>query len=131
MQTDLICGIGTDITECQRVASMLERHAEQFISRVFTPREIAYCQPRRDHVLRFTGRWAAKEAVLKALGTGWTAGITWQDVEILNADSGEPRVTLSGGAQKAATARGIEKVHISISHCDTHAVAFAIATSSR
>ncbi|MGL4943260.1 MAG: holo-ACP synthase [Thermoguttaceae bacterium] len=125
-----IIGIGTDITECSRIARMLEHHGENFVARVFTPREIAYCQGRRDSVLRFSGRWAAKEAVLKAIGTGWATGITWRDVEVVNAPSGKPSVILTGGAASVAEKLGVNEVMISISHCDSHATAFAVASGN-
>ena len=81
-----IIGLGTDITECLRIARMIERHGELFINRVYTPYEIAYCQSRKQSTQHFTGRWAAKEAVLKALGTGWRRGISWRDMEIRKRD---------------------------------------------
>ena len=87
-----IIGIGTDITECLRIARMIERHGELFISRVYTPEEIRYCQSRQQATQHFTGRWAAKEAILKALGTGWRRGISWRDMEIRNEPGGKPVV---------------------------------------
>ncbi|RMG01925.1 MAG: holo-[acyl-carrier-protein] synthase [Planctomycetota bacterium] len=122
-----VLGIGTDITECLRIARMIERHGELFLSRVYTPTEIDYCSNRKQATEHFTGRWAAKEAVLKALGTGWVRGISWRDIEIVNQPGGKPIVNLSGGAQAAAKRRGISHVFISISHCRTHATAFAVA----
>lgn len=122
-----ILGIGTDITECDRIARMLERHPESFTSRVFTGPEIDYCAGFRDPVERFTGRWAAKEAVLKTLGTGWVESITWHDVEVINEPGGKPTVRLGGGARRVAERLGISEILLSISHCKTHAVAVAIA----
>lgn len=122
-----IIGIGTDITECLRVARMIERHGELFICRVYTPTEIEYCRNRRQSTEHFTGRWAAKEAVLKAIGTGWVRGISWRDIEVINQPGGRPIVHLRGGAEQAAGKRGISYVHLSISHCRTHASAFAVA----
>ena len=126
-----VLGIGTDIAECLRIARMVERHGELFINRVYTASEIAYCQSRRQATQHFTGRWAAKEAVLKALGTGWVRGITWRDVEITNQPNGRPGVTLRGGAKEVAEKLAIQEIHITISHCRTHATAFAIATGDR
>jgi len=123
-----IIGIGTDITECLRIARMVERHGEAFINRVYTPAETRYCQTRKQSTQHFTGRWAAKEAILKALGTGWRRGIAWRDMEILNEASGKPLVTLSGGAKDVAKQLGITEMHVSISHCHTHATAYALAT---
>jgi len=125
-----IFGIGTDITECDRIARMLERHPETFVRRVFTTAEIAYCSQGKQSVQHYTGRWAAKEAILKALGTGWASGITWRDVEILNEPSGKPYVKLTGGAAQIAKEKKIAGVQISISHCTTHAVAFAVAVGT-
>lgn len=122
-----ILGIGTDITECLRIARMIERHAELFVDRVYTPEEIQYCQHRKQSTQHFAGRWAAKEAVLKALGTGWRRGISWRDVEICNEPGGKPIVVIRGGAKDVCDDLGITKVLISISHCHTHATAYAIA----
>jgi holo-[acyl-carrier protein] synthase len=104
-----IIGIGTDIIECLRVAKMIERHGELFLTRVYTPHEIEYCTARKAATQHYAGRFAAKEAVLKALGTGWTRGI------------------LGGAARELCEKLGIAEVHISISHCRTHATAYAVA----
>ncbi len=125
-----IVGIGTDICECARIARMIERHGEAFLTKVYTPREIAYCRPHREQAISFAGRWAAKEAILKALGTGWALGIQWTNLEVLNEPNGQPLVHLSGRASEVAAARGIGKILISISHTDTHAVAFAVAVAA-
>ncbi|PQO38125.1 holo-ACP synthase [Blastopirellula marina] len=122
-----IIGIGTDIIECLRIAQMIERHGEMFINRVYTQHEIEYCSERKAATQHYAGRWAAKEAVLKAIGTGWIKGITWRDVEVANQFGGKPVIHLSGGALDSARRRGIEEVQISISHCRTHAVAYALA----
>jgi holo-[acyl-carrier protein] synthase len=122
-----ILGIGTDITECLRIAQMIERHGELFVDRVYTREEIRYCQQRKQATQHYTGRWAAKEAVLKALGTGWRRGISWRDVEVLNEPGGQPIVILRGGAAEAAGKLGITEMRISISHCRSHATATAIA----
>jgi len=126
-----ILGLGTDITECLRIARMIERHAELFVSRVYTPEEIRYCQNRRQATQHFTGRWAAKQAVLKALGTGWRRGIGWHDVEIRNESEGRPVVVLRGGAKAAADQLGASQVLVAISHCRSHATAFAVAVGEK
>lgn len=123
-----IIGIGTDITECLRIAKMIERHGDLFISRVYTPQEISYCRHRKQSTEHFTGRWAAKEAVLKALGTGWRRGISWRDVEIVNEPGGRPCVRIHGGAKSVAEALGITSIQVTISHCHGYATAFAVAT---
>lgn len=122
-----VLGVGTDIVECLRIAQMIERHGELFITRVFTQHEFEYCSSRKAATQHYAGRWAAKEAVLKAMGTGWTQGIHWRDIEVRNDHGGRPRIALGGGARKICERRGIVNVLISISHCRTHATAFAIA----
>ena len=122
-----IVGIGTDIIECLRIAQMIERHGELFITRVFTEHEIGYCAARKAATQHYAGRWAAKEAVLKALGTGWRRGISWRDIEVRNQPSGAPTVALRGGAKEVLERAGIERIHLSISHCRSHAIAYAVA----
>jgi len=122
-----IVGLGTDIIECVRIWKMIHDHGELFLQRVYTNKEIRYCQSRRQAAEHFAGRWAAKEAVLKALGTGWRRGISWRDVEIRNDPSGRPRVAVRGEAKEIAKKMRLNDVMITISHCRTFATAFAIA----
>jgi holo-[acyl-carrier protein] synthase len=122
-----ILGIGTDIIECPRIGKMIEQHGELFLRRVYTEREIRYCQSRKHAIEHFAGRWAAKEAILKAIGTGWARGIAWTDLEVRNGFDGAPRVLVCGGAKEAALRRGIGDILISISHCRTYATAYALA----
>ena len=122
-----VLGIGTDITEVLRIAQMIDRHGELFVGRVYTQAEIEYCRSRRMATQHFAGRWAAKEAVLKALGTGWRKGISWRDVEVLNGASGRPVATLKGGTLEIAERMGIRCILVSISHCRSHATAYAVA----
>ena len=122
-----VVGIGTDIVECLRIAQMIERHGELFIARVYTEHEIEYCSARKAATQHYAGRWAAKEAVLKALGTGWVRGISWRDVEVRNERGGQPTIALDGGAQQIAKQLGLDHVLISISHCRSHATACAVA----
>lgn len=123
-----IIGIGTDIVECLRIAQMIEQHAEQFLQRVYTPHEIEYCSSRKAATQHYAGRWAAKEAVLKAMGTGWARGIRWQDIEIHNQLGGKPLIRLGGVARDICAQLGVTEMHISISHCRSHATAYALAT---
>jgi len=123
-----VIGIGTDIIECVRIAQMIEKHGEIFLNRVFTAREIQYCSTRRAANQHYAGRWAAKEAVLKVLGTGWARGILWTDIEVVNEVSGAPAIRLDNRAVEIASERGIHQIQISISHCCAYATAFAIGT---
>jgi holo-[acyl-carrier protein] synthase len=125
-----IFGIGTDIVECLRIAQMIERHGELFINRVYSEVEIAYCRERKSATQHFAGRWAAKEAVMKSLGTGWRTGIDWRDVEIRTNIEGRPSVSFRGTARELVESLGVAEVLISISHCRTHATAYALALSS-
>ena len=122
-----ILGIGTDIIETLRIAQMIERHGELFIRRVYTEHEIAYCSGMKAATQHYAGRWAAKEAVLKALGTGWRRGIAWRDVEVRHRLGGAPTIALHAGAREVYERMGITQMHISISHCRSHAIAYAVA----
>jgi holo-[acyl-carrier protein] synthase len=126
-----ILGVGTDIVECLRIAQMIERHGELFITRVYTDHEIEYCTARKAATQHYAGRWAAKEAVLKALGTGWRRGISWRDIEIRNDRSGAPTVQLRGGARDVMERSGIRRLHVTISHCRCHAVAYVVAEGEK
>ena len=122
-----IVGIGTDIVECLRVGRMIEEHGELFLTRVFTEREVRYCQSRKRATEHFAARWAAKEAILKALGTGWRRGLGWTDMEVRTEASGRPQVLLCGVAKDVAQAQRISDILISMSHCRAYATAYAIA----
>lgn len=122
-----VIGIGTDITEIDRIAQMVERHAQYFLDRVYTPGEQSYCGHGAAAAERYAARWAAKEAVLKALGTGWAVGIAWTDVEVIKLPSGAVSVVLTGGAAQRAKELGITEVLLTLSHGKNHAVAFALA----
>jgi len=122
-----ILGHGIDIVETARIRKLVDQHAEHFLDRVFTPTEQQYCarNPKR-YFEHLAGRFAAKEAVLKVLGTGWRGGIAWTDVEIRSEPSGQPKVYLTGETLRIATEMGISRWHVSISHIETHATASAI-----
>jgi holo-[acyl-carrier protein] synthase len=122
-----IVGIGTDIVECVRIRTMIDRHGEQFLTRVFTEREIRYCQRSKHATEHFAGRWAAKEAILKCLGTGWSRGLCFTDIEIANDPTGKPRVELRAATKDHADSIGIGEILLSISHCRPYATALAIA----
>jgi holo-[acyl-carrier protein] synthase len=122
-----ILGIGTDIVECPRIGKMIEQHGELFLRRVYTDREIRHCQARKHAIEHFAGRWAAKEAILKAMGTGRSRGIAWTHVEVRNGQDGRPVVMVCGAARDVARERGIAEILVSISHCRTYATAYALA----
>jgi len=127
----MIVGIGTDIVEVTRIGEMIERHGEIFLQRVFTEGEIRYCQERKLAMQHYAGRWAAKEAVMKTLGTGFSKGVGWRDIEVASQKSGQPIILLSGGAKEMTKVMGIDEVLISISHCRAYATATAIAFKHR
>ncbi len=122
-----VIAVGTDIVEVVRIGQMIERHGEIFLTRVYTDDEIRYCQRRKEYTQHFAGRWAAKEAVMKTLGTGWSRGVGWRDIEICSSRSGAPSIVLRGAAREIAEQAGICDILISISHCRTFATATAIA----
>jgi len=122
-----IVGVGTDIVECLRIGRMIEQHGELFLNRVFTEREVRYCQSRKRTTEHFAGRWAAKEAVLKSIGVGWRRGLSWTDVEVRNEGGGRPQVLLCGAAKELAVSRRVGDVLLSIAHCRAYAVAYALA----
>ena len=122
----MLLGLGTDIVEIDRIRGMIDRHGDHFIERCFTPGEIEYSNRHRDSAVRFAGRWAAKEAVVKVLGTGFVKGITFHDVEVVPLPSGQPSVRLSGEAAEIANGLGIRMVRLTISHAREYAVATAI-----
>jgi holo-[acyl-carrier protein] synthase len=121
-----ILGIGTEIIECVRISKMIETHGEQFLERVYTPNEIEYCFGTANAPQRFAKRWAAKEAVMRALHCR-NRGVQWTDIEILMTTEG-PAVILNGAAAAHAEEVGIEKLHIALSACRTHATAYVMAT---
>ena len=122
-----IVGIGSDIVECMRIGRMVEQHGEQFLTRVFTEREIQFCQSRKHAMQHFAGRWAAKEAIVKCLGAGWRRGISWTELEIRNDAQGRPHVHVCGAAKDQARELRISDILITIAHCRAYAAATAIA----
>ena len=122
----MIAGIGVDIVDISRIQSMLDRYGERFLNRVFTEAETAYAMSGMKKAERLAGRFAAKEAALKALGTGKSQGILWRDIETLRGRYGKPEVHLHGQAVKWAKLRGVERVFVSITHDGGKAVAFLI-----
>lgn len=125
----MIIGAGIDIAETKRIEQTLEKHGDRFRNRVYTPDEIAYCERFRNKVERYAARFAAKEALFKALGTGWGAGIRWRDVEITHLPSGKPELALRGRAQEIARELGISRAAVSLSHANAYAVAQVVLES--
>jgi len=121
---------GIDMVECSRLQGAIDRHGQKFLQRVFTQGELDYCMRRKRRIEHLAGRFAAKEAVLKVLGTGWRNGIRWTDVEVLNAPSGQPHVSLTGRCRQIAREIGLESILISISHIHSHAIASAVGASA-
>jgi len=122
-----ILGHGIDLVDTPRIERLLGEHEQRFLDRVFTAGERAYCDGGgKMRVQRYAARFAAKEAVLKVLGTGWSAGIAWTDVEVVKEATGQPRVQLRGEAAAIARRQGIAAWHISLSHLKGHALASVI-----
>jgi len=122
-----IFGIGIDVVEVERIASAIERHGEPFLSRLFTTSERDYCMAQKKPALHYAARFAAKEAVSKALGTGIGGDAGWLDLEITRDALGAPALKLSGTAQLFASAQGISEIKISLTHAREYAAANAIA----
>ncbi|MCP4612871.1 MAG: holo-[acyl-carrier-protein] synthase [Planctomycetes bacterium] len=118
---------GIDLVDCPRIEAMVERHGRRFIERVFTASEQAYAEANKNGIEKLAGRFAAKEAILKLMGTGWRGKIAWTDVEVINNSSGQPEVTLSGEVEKIAGKLGIKHISISITHTANFAIASAVA----
>jgi holo-[acyl-carrier protein] synthase len=123
-----VIGHGVDIVEVGRIAAMLREHGERFLTRCFTSGERGYSESRKRAAEHLAGRFAAKEAVLKAIGTGWRSGIAWTDVEVHLLPSGQPELALHRAAANAATQLGITEWKLSISHTEQYAIASVIGS---
>ncbi len=119
----MIIGIGIDIVSVSRIKDAEKRWGRRFLDRVFTEREIKYAMLHKSPHSRLAARFAAKEAMTKALGTGFTGGITWKDIEVLNKDSGRPEIILHGKVREIAESMEVREIHLSISHDGDYAVA--------
>ncbi len=126
-----VLGIGVDIVETQRIEHSLERFGERFLHRVFTAGEIEYCQSMKYPARHFAARFAAKEAVSKAFGTGIGKSMGWKDIDVHREGSGQPFVVLGGGAKQLADERKVSAVWISLSHTDHNAAAVAVIETSQ
>ena len=125
----MIVGLGVDIAEVSRIEAAIRRHGRAFLQRVFTAAEIAYCERRRNCAERFAGRFAAKEAGMKALGTGWSQGVRWVDIEVVREPSGKPTLKLSGASRAIADRLGVRNIAVSITHTGDTALAQVIFES--
>jgi holo-[acyl-carrier protein] synthase len=112
----MILGTGVDLAEVARVRMAVERYGRRFIERIYTPAEIAYVERKANRFERYAGRFAAKEAGMKAIGTGWRHGVRWQDFEVANLPSGRPSLRLHGEAAKIAERLGVKSIQLSITH---------------
>jgi len=122
----MIVGTGIDIAEVPRVGQSIERFGERFLRRVFTEEEIRYCDSKANRVERYAARFAAKEAAMKALGTGWNRGVRWRDIEVLRQPGRRPTIRFHGVAAEFAERLGTKNIALSISHTPEHAIANVI-----
>jgi holo-[acyl-carrier protein] synthase len=122
----MILGMGTDLAEVERIEQSVERYGERFLKRVYTDLESAYSMRKKNFAERLAGRFAAKEAGMKAIGTGWRRGVTWKDFEVVNEPSGKPTLRLSGVAAQVAAQMGVKSIALSITHTATIAMAVVI-----
>jgi holo-[acyl-carrier protein] synthase len=125
----VIVGTGTDLAEVDRIRAACERFGPRFIQRVFTPGEIAYVERKANRFERYAGRFAAKEAGMKAIGTGWRRGVRWQDFEVANLPSGKPTLRFHGVAATFAERLGVKNVALSITHTKEMGMAVVILES--
>lgn len=125
----MIVGLGVDITEVDRIEAAIARRGRAFLERLFTPSEIRYCEKHRNRAERFAGRFAAKEAAMKALGTGWARGVRWVDIEVVREPSGKPTLKLSGKTRAIADGLGVKNIAVTITHDGNTALAQVIFES--
>jgi holo-[acyl-carrier protein] synthase len=122
----LIVGLGLDIAEIDRIQAAITRHGAPILERLYTPAEVAYCESHRNKFERYAGRFAAKEAAMKALGTGWRRGVRWRDIEIIRERSGKPTLALKGAAKRIAEGLSVRNISVTITHSGNLALAEVI-----
>jgi len=122
----LIVGLGLDIAEIDRIEAAIMRHGAAFLNRLFTPGEQAYCEKFKNRYERYAARFAAKEAAMKALGTGWRHGVRWRDIEVTREPSGKPTLKLAGVAREFADRMGVRNISLTITHSGNLALAQVI-----
>ncbi len=125
----MIVGTGIDIAEVPRIREVIERHGQRFLNRVFTEGEIQYCESKANRVERYAARFAAKEAGMKAIGTGWNQGVRWRDIEVARKPGGRPTLLFHGKAAEFASRLGATNIALSITHTAEHAMAQVILES--
>lgn len=125
----MIVGLGIDIAEVDRVRAAVERHGRRFVERIFCPSEITYVENKVNRYERYAARFAAKEAGMKAIGTGWRRGVRWQDFEVTNLPTGRPTLRLHGVAEKIAQSLGVRNIALSITHTAREGSAIVILES--
>jgi len=125
----VIVGIGIDLAEVDRIREAIERHGQRFIDRIYTEKEIAYVERKANKYERYAARFAAKEAGMKAVGTGWKRGVRWRDFEVTNLPSGRPTLQLHGEAAKFAENLGVRNIALSITHTAAQGMAIVILES--
>ena len=122
----MIVGMGIDLAEVERMEAAIRRHGRALVERVFTPGEIRYCERHRNATERYAARFAAKEAAMKALGTGWRRGVRWVDIEVANEPGGRPTLRLHGRTKELAAERGVRRISLSMTHTSGFAMAQVI-----
>ena len=125
----MIIGLGVDMEEISRIDEAIKRHGQTFLQRIFTLAEIAYCERHRDKAERYAGRYAAKEATMKALGTGWSKGVRWRDIEVTRMPGARPTIVLHGVSREHAERMGAQRISLSITHTGNLALAQVILES--
>jgi holo-[acyl-carrier protein] synthase len=118
-----------DISEVNRIEAAITRHGTAFLKRVYTPAETAYCERHRNRFERYAGRFAAKEATMKALGTGWARGVRWVDIEVTRLATGQPTIVLHGATREHADRLGVRRISVSITHSGNTAFAQVVFES--
>ena len=122
----MIVGLGIDVAEVDRIRDAIERHGQRFIDRIYTTKEIAYVERKANRFERYAARFAAKEAGMKAIGTGWKRGVTWHDFEVMNLPSGKPTLRFHGAAARVAEGMRVRTVSLSMTHTAEMAMAQVI-----
>jgi len=122
----MIVGLGLDIAEVDRIEAAIARHGAPFLERLFTPAEVAYCERHKNRYERYAARFAAKEAAMKALGTGWSRGVRWRDIEVTREPGGKPTLALAGVAREIANRLGVKHIAMTITHSGNLALAQVI-----